>query len=247
MNDSTQWRLLVASLPTKPAAARMRLWRGVKAAGCAALRDGAWLLPASGARTLARLAENVVAAGGSAEVLTVVTEAEQTTRFAALFDRDGEPRAGTGEIRRLAAADFQGRTWATRKNLWIDRMASAWLISRFIDRKAKFLWIDSPKKCPKSALGFDFDGAAFTHVGSRVTFEVLMASFGLDTDPALAKIGAIVHCLDVGGVSVPEAAGVEAVLGGLRAAAPDDDRLLTESRRVFDGLYDNFRKVNDDA
>ncbi|MDP2809224.1 MAG: chromate resistance protein [Rhodocyclaceae bacterium] len=246
MTSDTNWLLLIATLPTKPAAARMRLWRGAKTAGCVALRDGTWLLPASGAKTLARLAENVVAAGGSAEVLTVVTEAEQTTRFAALFDCDGEPRAGTAEIRRLAAADFQGRTWATREHLWVDRMASAWLIRRFIDRKAKFLWLDNPKKCPKRAVGFDFDGAAFTHVGSRVSFEVLAASFSLDADPALARIGAIVHYLDVGGVSVPEAAGIEAVLAGLRAAAPGDDKLLTEANRVFDGLYNHYRQENGD-
>lgn len=244
MNTESKWLLLIATLPTKPAAARMRLWRGARAAGCVALRDGAWLLPASGARTLARLAENVVAAGGSAEVLTVLTGTEQATRFAALFDRDGEPGTGSGEIRRLATADFQGLTWATRRHLWVDRMASAWLIRRFIDRKAKFLWLDNPKKCPKSALGFDFDGAAFTHVGSRVTFEVLAASFGLDDDPALAKIGAMVHFLDVGGVPVPEAAGIEAVLRGLRAAAADDDKLLGEARRVFDGLYTNFSQEN---
>jgi hypothetical protein len=246
MDEKRNWLLLVATLPAKPAAARMRLWRGVKAAGCAALRDGAWLLPASGARVLARLAEDVVAAGGSAEILTVVTGNEQTTRFAALFDRDGEPRAGTAEIRRLATADFSGRTWATRKHLWADRMASAWLIRRFIDRKATFLWLDNPKKCPKTALGFDFDGATFTHVGSRVTFEVLMASFGLEGDAALTKIGAIVHFLDVGGGPVPEAAGIEVVLTGLRTAAADDDRLLPEAGRVFDGLYTAYRKENDD-
>jgi len=246
MTANNRWLLLVTTLPTKPAAARMRLWRGAKAAGCAALRDGAWLLPVSGARVLARLAENVVAAGGSAEILTVVTENGQTTRFAALFDRDGEPRAGTAEIRRLAAADFSGRTWATRKDLWVDRMASAWLIKRFIDRKAKFLWLDTPKRCPKSALGFDFDGAAFTHVGSRVTFEVLAASFDLDADPAIARIATIVHCLDVASAPVPEAPGIEAVLGGLRAAAPDDDKLLNDSSRVFDGLYHAYRRESGD-
>jgi hypothetical protein len=99
----------------------------------------------------------------------------------------GEPASEPGKIRRVASADFQGRTWATRKNLWVDRMASAWLIRRFIDRKAKFLWLDNPKKCPKTALGFDFDGATFTHVDGRVTFEVLAASFGLDGDPALRE------------------------------------------------------------
>ena len=153
----------------------------------------------------------------------------------------GEPSATGGEIRRLASADFQGRTWATRKHLWVDRMASAWLIRRFIDNKANFLWLDNPKKCPKAALGFDFDGAAFTHVGGRVSFEVLAASFGLDTDPALARIAAIVHCLDVGGVPVAEAAGIEAVLAGLRVVADDDNKLLAAAERVFDGLYQSFQ------
>lgn len=153
----------------------------------------------------------------------------------------GEPSAGTGKIRRLAGADYQGRTWATRKHLWVDRMASAWLIRRFIDRKAKFVWLDNPKKCPKAALGFDFDGAAFTHVGGRVSFEVLAASFALDGDAALARIGALVHFLDVGGVPVAEATGVEAVLAGLRESAVDDDKLLIEAGRVFDGLYRNFQ------
>jgi hypothetical protein len=304
MHIKVNWLLLVATLPTKPAAARMRLWRGTKALGCAALRDGAWLLPADSAAELARLAREVTEAGGSAEVLTVASEGDQTARFAALFDRaadygrlltairaalarpdtktahalrrefkaiaatdffpgearrqaeaalvelaalaGGEPRIQPGEIKRLANSDYRGRTWATRKNLWIDRMASAWLIRRFIDRKATFVWLDNPKKCPKAALGFDFDGAAFTHVGSRVTFEVLAASFGLDNDPALARIAAIVHCLDVGGVPVAEAAGVEAVLAGARAAAPNDDKLLTEASRLFDNLYKNYQQENFD-
>lgn len=156
----------------------------------------------------------------------------------------GEPTDSRGQIRRLASADFVGRTWATRKHLWVDRMASAWLIRRFIDKKATFLWLDSPKKCPKTALGFDFDGAAFTHVAGRVTFEVLAASFGLAVDPAITRIAAIVHCLDVGGVPVAEAAGIEAVLAGARAAAPDDDELLNEASRLFDNLYNNYRQEN---
>lgn len=154
----------------------------------------------------------------------------------------GEPRNASGKIRHLARADFQGRTWATRQHLWVDRMASAWLIRRFIDQDARFIWLDTPKRCPKNALGFDFDGARFTHVDGRVSFEVLAESFDLDRDPAIVRVASIVHCLDVGGVPVPEAAGVEAVLAGLRAAAPDDDALLTEACRVFDGLYLHFQE-----
>jgi hypothetical protein len=154
----------------------------------------------------------------------------------------GEPSNANGQIRRLASADFQGRTWATRKHLWVDRMASAWLIRRFIDRKATFLWLDDPKRCPKKALGFDFDGAAFTHMEGLVSFEVLATSFGLNTDPAIARISPIVHFLDAGGVPVPEAAGIEAVLAGARATASDDDQLLNEASRLFDNLYTNYQQ-----
>jgi hypothetical protein len=154
----------------------------------------------------------------------------------------GEPRPGDGMPCRHASADFQGRTWATRKNLWVDRMACGWLIRRFIDKKAKFLWLDHPQQCPPDALGFDFDGASFTHMGDRVSFEVLAISFGLDTDPAIARIAAIVHCLDVGGAPVAEAAGIEAVLAGLRATATNDDKLLSEASRIFDSLYQTYKQ-----
>ncbi len=152
----------------------------------------------------------------------------------------GEPRAAAGTVQRLDGAEYQARVWATRKRLWVDRMASAWLIVRFIDRQAKFKWLNKPQECPKKALGFDFDGAAFTHVGNRVSFEVLLASFGLDEDAALMRIGSIVHALDVGGLPVAEAAGLEAVLKGLRATAANDDALLAAVAPVFDGLYAGF-------
>jgi hypothetical protein len=90
-------------------------------------------------------------------------------------------------------------------------------------------------------LGFDFDGASFTHVGERVTFEVLMASFGLEEDLALARLAALVHVLDVGGEPVPEAAGFEAVLTGARGRVRDDDALLAEMSVVLDSLYMHFQ------
>jgi hypothetical protein len=157
----------------------------------------------------------------------------------------GEPHPREGAIRPLDRRDYQQRQWATRRNLWVDRMASAWLILRHIDRKAQFVWLDDPARCPKKALGFDFDGAAFTHLGSRVSFEVLAASFGLDTDPAIARIGAVVHALDVGGVPVVEAAGIEAVLAGARERCANDDKLLAEAGRVFDSLYAAYGKESD--
>ncbi len=151
-----------------------------------------------------------------------------------------EPHAVSGEIERLESSHYQGRTWATRKRPWIDRLASAWLIRRFIDRKAQFLWLDKPQDCPREALGFDFDGAAFTHRDARVTFEVLMASFGLEEDRALLRLAAIVHYLDVGGIPVPEAAGLESLLAGARLSSKTDEAFLREAQKGLDYLYAAF-------
>ena len=155
----------------------------------------------------------------------------------------GEPRFSKRGLRAVDAARYQKRVWATRKAPWVDRLASAWLIKRFIDREAKFAWIARPSECPKSAVGFDFDGAEFTHVKNRVTFEVLAASFGLEGDPAIAAIGAAVHFLDVGGIPAPDAKGLETMLKGAREKARNDDALLAEATRVFDLLYGGLAKL----
>ena len=152
-----------------------------------------------------------------------------------------EPQASAGPIERRAGADYRGRTWATRARPWIDRLASAWLIRRFIDPRAKFLWLADVRHCPAGALGFDFDGASFSHVGARVTFETLLASFDLET-PALRRIGALVHRLDAGGAPVAEADGVERVLAGMRAALLDDDQLFLAAAGVFEGLWTAFEQ-----
>lgn len=114
-----------------------------------------------------------------------------------------EPSSQDQPIEQLDRRDYQGRLWATRKRPWVDRLASAWLIRRCIDPTARILWLDTPSDCPAEALGFDFDGATFSHVGSRVTFEVLATSFSLDS-PAISKLGLLVHYLDVGGVQPPK-------------------------------------------
>ena len=149
----------------------------------------------------------------------------------------GEPRFSKRGLRETDSRRYQKRVWATRKAPWVDRLASAWLIKRFIDREARFAWIARPSECPKGAIGFDFDGADFTHVKNRVTFEVLMASFGLDKDPALAAIGAAVHFLDVGGIPNAHATGLETMLKGAREKARSDDSLLAEAMRILDLLY----------
>jgi hypothetical protein len=166
-------------------------------------------------------------------------EAAINARFA-----PDEPHAAHRKIRPRDRKDYRGRTWATREHLWIDRVASAWLIRRFIDPKAKFLWLKRVKDCPKSAVGFDFDGAEFTHVDSKVTFEVLLRSFNLEQDTGLARLGALVHHLDVGGIPIAEGPGFATIVAGARSLQPDDDALLKAMTPVLDSLYAGYADPN---
>jgi hypothetical protein len=298
MNSLNDWLLLVLTLPTDNATARMRFWRALKAKGCAVLRDGVYLLPATDAAEaeLLELGTSIGDAGGAAHVVRTSSRgADQEAEFRCLFDRTDEYAAfarlladarktlsdlSPAEITRLlrrvgkdfeaiSGIDFFRNEASTRAEAaWqdfvalantvlspgephqaegaivvlrrVDRVASAWLIRRFIDSRARFLWLASPGECPEDALGFDFDGAAFTHVGDRVTFEVLVASFGLEDEPGLLKLGALVHALDIGGPVVPEAVGFEAVMAGAKARALSDDEMLAEMSNVLDSLLAHF-------
>lgn len=156
-----------------------------------------------------------------------------------------EPASAMEVIPPRTIADYQGRTWATRKRPWVDRLGTAWLVQRFIDPDASFTWLGDAKRCPRSALGYDFDGAMFTHVGEKVTFEVVAESFGLLEDPALRRLAALVHCIDVGGIPVDEAPGFELLVRGLQSLHADDDALLAAALPAFDACYAAFRVPND--
>jgi hypothetical protein len=307
------WLLFVSHLSGKESAARMRIWRGLRAGGAAILRDGVYLLPESErSRQLLELhATTVRDAGGTAHVLNSRTTDEAEAReFSALFNREedyagwhreaagftsalpgldeaaarraeaslrralegitevdffpgssrdsarrvmselaaavnsrfspDEPSATEGDVRVRRLARYQGRVWATRSTQSLLRVASAWLIRRFIDPQARFEWLDSPAACSGDAVGFDFDGAEFSHVGSKVTFEVLMQAFEITTDPVLTRVAAVVHYLDVGGAPVAEAPGVVALLAGARERCPDDSEFLDAASVLLDDLYTSF-------
>ncbi|MFY9460803.1 MAG: chromate resistance protein ChrB domain-containing protein [Pseudomonadota bacterium] len=302
------WTLLLLTLPTQPAAVRLRVWRNLKALGSEPLRDGAYLLPSAHDGAFTKIAEEVIEHGGTAFIaemkprlkaqddelnalfdrtaqytqwfeslqtlradIKAMTEVDARRRYRTAADsllaieridylpgearvqantelaslkRDidtmfsaGEPNPHQGEIPVRSLAKFQGKRWATRARPWVDRMACAWLISRFVDQSATFVWLTDIAKVPRGAVGYDFDGAQFTHIGSLVSFEVIVHSFGLQEDPKLKRIAAIVHYLDVGGIPVPEAAGLEWVLAGLRDLHGDDETLIAASNGVFDALY----------
>jgi hypothetical protein len=138
------------------------------------------------------------------------------------------------------AGEYCRRTWATRKPLWADRLASAWLIRRFIDPEATFIWLDPNEGCPASMVGFGYEGATFSNTKSLVTFERILANFALDRNSTLARLGSLVHYLDAGGTPVAEAAGVETLLQGARRRSTSEDELFNEAEKTFDLLYEAY-------
>ncbi|KKO19644.1 MAG: chromate resistance protein [Candidatus Brocadia sp.] len=137
--------------------------------------------------------------------------------------------------------DFFGRKWVTRKDVFIDRMASAWLIRKFIDPKARFIFL-SDDKIVKDAIPFDMYGSAFTHQGEDCTFETLIKAFGLK-DPALQPIAEIVHDIDLEDDKYgrKETEGIEHIIRGLKQQQKDDKELIEKGSGIFDALYQYFR------
>lgn len=136
--------------------------------------------------------------------------------------------------------DYQGKIWVSRKRPFVDRMASAWLIRRFIDKNATFRMADEKElaNSGRNEITFDVSGGMFTHAGDLCTFEVLVKAFGLK-EKAVKKIAEIVHELDIKDdkYSNAESAGVEDILSGLRKAIKEDTELLEKGMSVFEMLY----------
>lgn len=142
----------------------------------------------------------------------------------------------------LSPKRFVGRTWLTRPRPEIDRVGSAWLIRRFIDPKARFVFASDPKAHPQS-LPFDMADVEFSHHGDDCTFETLVQRFALD-DPALRQIAEMVHVADINdGMFVrTEAIGLDQVLKGWAQLGLSDDALLTKGGECFEALYEFLRR-----
>lgn len=140
----------------------------------------------------------------------------------------------------------QGRTWITRPRPGVDRMASAWLIQRFVDPKARFAFADQPPGDDRKRVAFDMFGVAFGHQGDRCTFEVLRDHFSVD-DAAVRRVAKIVHDVDLkdGRYCPPEAPMVARMVEGLRATYADDEALLAHGIAMFAALYESLRAPAD--
>lgn len=154
------------------------------------------------------------------------------------------PAKASGGPAKPKRDDYQGRTWVTRKNIHVDRIASAWLIRRFIDKKPTFKFVPGQSYKAKGAeVTFDMFEATFTHVGDRCTFEVLLDQFNL-REPGLVAIAEVVHDIDVkdGKFGRVEAAGVATVIAGIAVVHAEDERRIEAGCAMFDALLGVFAK-----
>jgi hypothetical protein len=159
---------------------------------------------------------------------------------AALF---GDSLHGTHEGATHEGAIGTGRVWVTRVGVGVDRIASAWLIRRFIDPEATFRFV--PSRGYHSAaheIRFDMFEAEYTHEGDRCTFEVLLERFGLRRDRALRSIAGIVHDIDCKDARFghAETAGIAALIRSLSATCVDDADRLDRGGAIFTDLYNAF-------
>jgi hypothetical protein len=130
--------------------------------------------------------------------------------------------------------------WATRRNCHVDRCACAWLIRRFIDTRAEFVFVDDPDEVPADATAFDMRGAQLSHHNGDCSFETIVERFELD-DPALRPLAALVHEADLADdrYDVPEAPGLDLAIRALGANRRDHE-LLGLTDPLFDGLYELY-------
>lgn len=313
VSQAARWLLLIHQLPTKPAYARVKVWRRLKGLGAVTVKNSVYALPSNveTREDFTWLIKEITELGGEgfvceatlvdglddgevralfgaardedyAEVAAAARElsarcssssrAELAGPVARLrkqldeiiaidfFGADGrEPTEGLvsglqAELQReeeaMSADDSEGlptgklqdRVWVTRQGVQIDRIASAWLIRRFIDRRARFKFVPGTGYVTlPGELRFDMFEGEFTHRGDRCTFEVLLEEAALD-DPALAAIGEIIHDIDLkdGKYGREEAAGIRILIAGIASSHNDDSQRLERGAAVFDDLYLSF-------
>ena len=237
-----QWLLLIHQVPPKPDYLRVKVRRRLQRLGAAALKSSVYVLPETedNLEDFQWLANEIMSEGGdativSASLLSGVTDEELMAMFSGESD---DASAAT------TAGAPHGATWVTRKGVFIDRIASAWLIRRFVDPAAEFKFVAARGYKPKPGeLRFDMYSGEFTHEGDRCTFETLIGHFDL-RDRALRHIAEIVHDIDCKDEKFgrSEAAGVRAVVEGIAGATDDDAARITRGTPVFDGLYEQFSR-----
>jgi hypothetical protein len=242
MNEAAEWLLFLHQLPPKPDYVRVKVRRRLKSLGAALVKNTVYVLPNSdeALEDFQWLREEIVAQGGTAIIAEAsFIEGISDEELHAMVE---SARADLTDIEPAASAAETiepGRTWVTRQGVFVDRMASAWLIRRSIDPQGRFKFVPARGYRPLSnEVRFDMVGAEYTHVGEDCTFQTLVRRFGLD-EPALSAIGEVVHDIDCKDEKFarPETFGVLGVLRGIADSTKGDDERLERGFRVFEDLY----------
>ena len=240
-----RWLLLIHQIPPKPDYLRVKIGRRLQRVGAAPVKNSVYVLPDTdqALEDFQWIRTEIVDAGGEAlicraELLDGLTDDEIGALLGAAR---AKLRATARETcsRAVTVAEYRDRTWVTRDGVFVDRMASAWLIGRFIDPTARFKFVSARGYRPtKDEVTFDMFEGDFTHEGDRCTFETLLARFSLG-DAALHTLAEIVHDIDVkdGKFARVEAAGIERVVAGIVGAHADDAARIERGRQLFDELY----------
>jgi hypothetical protein len=231
-------------LPPEPAYVRVKVRRRLQRLGAVPLKNSVYVLPETdeNLEDFQWLANEIAADGGdaticSAAMLSGVTDEDLAAMFPELHPVRPQPSKGT-------TPQPRGAVWVTREGVFIDRIASAWLIRRFIDPDAQFRFVPSKgyRKKP-GEIRFDMYQGEYTHLGDRCTFETLLTEFRL-TDAALRAIGEIVHDIDLKDEKFGrgETAGILAVMQGVALAMSDDADRIARGALVLDGLYSQLNR-----
>jgi len=240
------WLLLIHQLPPTPNYLRVKVRRRLRRLGAIALKQTVYLLPNTNEalEDLQWLRQEIDTAGGSAIIaesrfVEGITDEEIAAALA------GE-RTDTNQTAAPATPDAvtPGRSWVTRADVNVDRIGSAWLIRRFIDRKARFKFVDGRDYRPRRGeLRFDMTGAEYTHVGDDCTFQTLVKRFHL-SDQALGALGEIIHDIDCKDelFKRPETSGIERLIRGIVRSAAEDRVRIERGAAMLDDLYQSFSR-----
>jgi hypothetical protein len=247
LSRGRRWLLFIHQLPPKPDYLRVKTRRRLRRLGAVAIKQTVYALPSTeeSLEDLQWVRRELEAEGASAviveaELIDGISDEELDAMLASEREKDSTERPDRTAIDHVKA----GRTWVTRAGVHVDRIASAWLVRRFIDAEARFKFVPARGYRPKAGeLRFDMYEAEYTHVGEDCTFQTLLRRFGL-RDRALRAIGEVVHDIDCKDdrFSHPETAGVAGLIRGIVQAHETDRARIERGAAVLDDLYEFFRK-----
>lgn len=235
------WLLLIHQLPPKPDYFRVKIWRRLQAIGAVAMKNSVYVLPFTNEamEDFQWLRREITAGGGEATVCRAsFVDGMSDQQMQALFRPDHAPASQRSAADGRAPMNKRGRTWVTRADVHVDRIASAWLIRRFIDPKARFAF-GEPKP---GMVRFDMFEGDYTHDGDRCTFETLLKRFELETDTALRAIGEMVHDVDCKDEKFgrQETPGFARMITGVVKRHAKDAARIARGAELLDALYESF-------